>query len=192
MLMKRLTSIAMLLVVCALAAGGYYWMHLPPRVTAAERPAAKPDRENVQLTEAKMAEAAITIAAVEQHSMQPIRTVPGRIEYNETRHVAVKSPSDGLTHKIAVKVGERIKEGQLLAVVNSPDLGERRSDVLHQEAELQLAQRERDWWRLIQQNLDELLSQLQSSTDASDKMMLIDVLLKRFAVASAPTDSQTK
>ena len=173
MLMKRLTSIAMLLVVCALAAGGYYWMHLPPRVTAAERPPAKPDRENVQLTEAKMAEAAITIAAVEQHSMQPIRTVPGRIEYNETRHVAVKSPSDGLTHKIAVKVGERIKEGQLLAVVNSPDLGERRSDVLHQEAELQLAQRERDWWRLIQQNLDELLSQLKRPQE-------VEVLEKEF------------
>lgn len=160
MLKKRLTSIAMLLAVCAIAAGGYYWMHLPPRVTAAERHAPKPAREHVLLTETKMAEAAITIAAVEQHSMQPIRTVPGRIEYNATRHVAVKSPTDGLAHKIAVTVGERVKEGQLLAIVNSPDLGERRSDVLQQEAELQLAQRERDWWRTIQQNLDELLSQL--------------------------------
>ena len=160
MLKKRLTSIAMLLMVCAVAAGGYYWMHLPPRVTAAERPAPKPVREHVLLTETKMAESAITITAVEQHSMQPIRTVPGRIEYNATRHVAVKSPTDGLAHKVAVTVGERVKEGQLLAIVNSPDLGERRSDVLQQEAELQLAQRERDWWRSIQQNLDELLSQL--------------------------------
>lgn len=160
MLKKRLTSIAMLLMVCAVAAGGYYWMHLPPRVTAAERSAPKPVREHVLLTETKMAESAITIAAIEQHSMQPIRTVPGRIEYNATRHVAVKSPTDGLAHKIAVTVGERVKEGQLLAIVNSPDLGERRSDVLQQEAELQLAQRERDWWRSIQHNLDELLSQL--------------------------------
>ena len=158
MIKQRLVSVAILVGVCAVAAGGYHWIHQTPSVT--ERAEPKPARDNVTLTEGKLAAAAIEVAAVERRTLQPIRTVPGRIEYNGTRHVSVKSPADGLVRKVSVIVGDRVEAGQLLAIVNSPELGERRADVLQQEAELQLAQRERDWWRAIQTNLDDLLSQL--------------------------------
>lgn len=120
----------------------------------------RPVKDKVVLTAAKAAEAAIEVGVAEMRTLQPIRTVPGHIEYNGTRHVSVKSPAGGLVHKVAVIVGKRVEAGQLLAVVSSPELGERRADVLMQQADLELARRERDWWRSLQSSLEELLSRL--------------------------------
>ena len=120
----------------------------------------RPVKDKVVLTAAKAAEAAIEVGVVEMRTLQPIRTVPGHIEYNGTRHASVKSPAGGLVHKVAVIVGDRVEAGQLLAVVSSPELGERRADVLMQQADLELARRERDWWRSLQSSLEELMSRL--------------------------------
>ncbi|MBS0202879.1 MAG: efflux RND transporter periplasmic adaptor subunit [Planctomycetes bacterium] len=128
---------------------------------------AKPVKDKVVLTAAKAAEAAIEVGTAQLRNLQPIRTVPGHIEYNGTRHVSVKSPAGGLVHKIAVIVGDHVEAGQLLAVVNSPELGERRSDVLLQEAELELARRDRDWWRSVQSSLEDLLSRLKRPQDVA-------------------------
>ena len=159
---KRLISLTILLGVCAMAAGGYHLLHSKRHADHRSGSAKTDDRatDRVTLTEAKLAHAAIQVAAVERRTLQPIRTVPGHIEYNGTRHVSVKSPADGLVHKIPVIVGNHVEAGQLLAVVNSPELGERRADVLMQQADLELARRERDWWRSVQTNLDDLLASL--------------------------------
>lgn len=117
-------------------------------------------KSHVSLTEAKWVAARIVIAPVERRKLQPTRTVPGRIDYNGTRHVAVKSPVDGLVRKMAVLVGASVEEGQILAVIESPELGERRADVLQQQGDLELARRERDWWQELHSNLDELLAKL--------------------------------
>jgi len=158
---KRLLSLAIVLGVCAVAAGGYHLLHSSPHTSdpAAETPGkVAAVRDQVTLTVAKRQEAGIEIAPVEMRMLQPTRTVPGHIEYNGTRHISVKSPADGLVHQIAVIVGNRVEAGQLLAVVNSPELGERRADVLKQQAELELARRERDWWSTVQTNLEDLLA----------------------------------
>jgi membrane fusion protein, heavy metal efflux system len=117
-------------------------------------------KSHVSLTEAKWAAARIVVAPVERRTLQPTRTVPGRIDYNGTRHVAVKSPVEGLVRKMAVLVGASVEEGQVLAIIDSPELGERRADVLKQQADLELARRERDWWQELHSNLDELLARL--------------------------------
>ena len=160
---QRLVSIAIFLSVCLVAAGGYYarqilWPHNPPASGQSEGHERVVDQVN--LTETKLAEARIELQGPQRRRLQPVRTVPGRIEYNATRHVAVKSPTEGLVQKVAVIVGTRVDAGQLLSVVNSPELGTRRADVLKLEAELELARRERDWWKSVQSNLDDLLSRL--------------------------------
>ncbi len=117
-------------------------------------------KSHVSLTDAKWRAARIVVAPVERRTLQPTRTVPGRIDYNGTRHVAVKSPVEGLVRKMAVLVGASVAEGQVLAVIESPELGEHRADVLQQQAGLELARRERDWWQGLHSNLDELLARL--------------------------------
>ncbi len=149
----------------AAAVAGYQALRPPHQGERPESPATRADaptepKSRVSLTEAKWAAARIVVAPVERRTLQPTRIVPGRIDYNGTRHVAVKSPFDGVVRKMAVQVGARVEEGQVLAVVESPELGERRADVLQQQADLELAGRERDWWQALQTNLDELLARL--------------------------------
>ncbi len=146
----------------------------PPGSAAPPADSSPGPKSRVSLTEAKWAAAGIVVASVERRTLQPTRTVPGRINYNGTRHVAVKSPVDGLVRKMSVLVGASVEEGQVLAVIESPELGERRADVLQQQAGLELARRERDWWQGLQANLDELLARLKRPQE-------IAVLEKDFA-----------
>ena len=88
----------------------------------------------------------------------PHRIVPGTTDYNAPRHVLVKSPFDGLIRRIDVKVGDDVTEGQIMGIVDSPELGERRADVMLRETDLEQAKNEHDWWHAIQRNLDELLA----------------------------------
>ena len=162
---RRWLTIIVVLGVGAATVAGYQSWHPAHSNGSSESDAARADspsepKSRVSLTEAKWVAARIVVAPVERRTLQPTRTVPGRIDYNGTRHVAVKSPVDGLVRKMAVLVGASVEEGQILAVVESPELGERRADVLKQQADLELARRERDWWQGLHSNLDELLAQL--------------------------------
>jgi len=162
MLKHRILTITILLGVGAAAAAGYHVLHSPPQGSSAGAASEEITKvkNRVVLTEGKLAKAGIETAPVERRMLQPVRTVPGHIDYNGTRHISVKSPADGLVRKMSVIVGNEVQAGQLLAVINSPELGERRSDVLQQEAELELARRERDWWQMVQTNLGDVVARL--------------------------------
>jgi len=162
---SRWLTIMGMLGVGVASVAGYRALRPPHRGERSEPQAVKADsptepRSRVSLTELKWAAAQIVVAPIERRTLQPTRTVPGRIDYNGTRHVAVKSPFDGVVRKMAVLVGASVEAGQVLAVIESPELGERRADVLQQQAGLELARCERDWWRERQTNLDELLARL--------------------------------
>ncbi len=117
-------------------------------------------RGHVKLSAEKFAAAQIEVQSVSRRELRPHRTVPGRIDYNATRHIEVKSPFDGLIRSIDVKVGDQVSEGQIIAVVDSPELGEKRADVLLRKTDYQRAKNEHDWWHAIQSNVDELVARL--------------------------------
>ncbi len=114
--------------------------------------------DHVVLSPEKFAAGNIVVAAAAPRELRSIRVVPGRIEYNATRHVEVKSPFDGLIRQIDVKVGDQVTEGQVIGIVDSPDLGERRADVLLRETDLEQAKNEHTWWHTVQENVDELIA----------------------------------
>jgi cobalt-zinc-cadmium efflux system membrane fusion protein len=122
----------------------------------------------VVLSVEKFAAAGIEVQSASRHELQSHRIVPGRIDYNATRHVLVKSPFDGLIRRIDVKVGDQVTEGQVMGIVDSPELGERRSDVLLRETDLEQAKNEHDWWHSIQSNLDELLARLKRAQEMGE------------------------
>lgn len=164
---RKLITAAALLCASAGVAGGYHLLATQRHNTVSEESVEPTHRDRVVLTDAKRAAAHIEVATVGKQTLQPVRTVPGHIEYNGTRHISVKSPAVGMVSKVAVTVGEQVQAGQLLAIVNSPELGERRADVLKQQADLELAKRERDWLRTIKGNLDDLLVQLKQHPDVA-------------------------
>jgi cobalt-zinc-cadmium efflux system membrane fusion protein len=175
--MKRfVTPVICLLVLAGVAAAGIrIW-----KSYGGSSPKAAPEstgpRDHVTLSSEKFAAAKIEVSPVSRRELQSRRIVPGRVEYDVMRHVEVKSPFDGLIRRIDFKVGDRVTEGKVMAVVESPELGDARADVLLRETDLEQAVNEHQWWHSIQANLEELLARLkrpvettQLETDFADK-----------------------
>ena len=63
----------------------------------------------------------------------------GRLSWDEDRTVRVYTPLTGRVNRILVQVGERVKQGQTLAVVASPDLGQAQADARRAAGDYALA-----------------------------------------------------
>ena len=92
----------------AAAAAAYQIWNSVGRPAEAAHPEATGPRDHVTLSDEKFVAAQIQVSTASKRKLQSVRTVPGRIEYNATRHVEVKSPFDGLIRRIEVKVGDRV------------------------------------------------------------------------------------
>lgn len=101
--------------------------------------------QSVSLPEAKSQAAQIETTAVARRTMRAARWVPGRVQYDDTRHVELKAGTDGVLVKVLVKPGDQVREGQVLAVLSSPEVGTARADVLQKLAEQELARRTHTW-----------------------------------------------
>ncbi len=115
-------------------------------------------RETVQLTTKKRTAAGIKVGKVTQQSITPTNTVPGRMLYDDTKHVEVKVPTDGILIEIHVKPGDRVQAGQELARVSSSEVGTARADVLKRQAEAALAHREFAYKKSICDGVDRLVA----------------------------------
>ncbi len=62
----------------------------------------------VTLTSTQIASVSIQTAPVQRVAIQPSTVVPGRLEYNEERHVAVKAPTDGVVVELKRIPGETV------------------------------------------------------------------------------------
>ncbi len=80
----------------------------------------------VQLPAEKVAAAGIHSETVGQRPLRMTRTVPGRIQYDDTRHIAVKAATAGTLIDVKVKPAMRFSPGQCLAILSSPEVGKAR------------------------------------------------------------------
>lgn len=92
--------------------------------------------------------------------------LPGEIKFNEDRTAHVVPRVAGIVERVAVSIGQRVEQGQLLAVIASTDLADRRSELLSAERRLQAARtsyaRERTLWEeRISAEQDYLQAQVQ-------------------------------
>jgi cobalt-zinc-cadmium efflux system membrane fusion protein len=124
-----------------------------------------PGDVRVTLPAEKLASADIKIERVERRRLQPTRLAPGRLRYDERRHVEVKTAAAGIVRQIHVKPGDRVEAGELLAVVTSAEVGEMRSELLRLSAERDLARKRLERSRSIRDGLNRLVSQIEDETD---------------------------
>ena len=82
----------------------------------------------------------ITSASIEPRREMVLR-FNGRLVWNEDRTVRVFAPFAGRVTDIAVRAGDRVKAGQTLAVLASPDFGQAQAEARRAEQDFQLAQK---------------------------------------------------
>lgn len=111
----------------------------------------------VELSPSKLAKAKIQTVLVERRALQERRTIPARLQYNQTRHIVLRAPTDGTLHEILVKPGDNVEAGTLVAILQSPAIGTVRAEVMQLEAQLALATRKWEWESQIAEHTHELI-----------------------------------
>jgi len=71
--------------------------------------------------------------------LRPTITAPARVGFNTEAMAHVGSPLRGRIAEVAVRVGDPVKAGQELAVIESPELGEAQADYLQRRVAVQTA-----------------------------------------------------
>jgi cobalt-zinc-cadmium efflux system membrane fusion protein len=152
---SRLVSLTVLLG----AAGGCH------KSQAASEPAGpQPPAGEVWLTPAQVADAKIEVQGILEHDVDDTILTSGRVTFDDLRVGHVYSPVTGKVVKIAAQLGARVKKGDGLATIESPDIGSAVSDV--NKAEADLIASEHDFKR--QQELMEQHATSQAAVEQSE------------------------
>lgn len=102
--------------------------------------AAAAHEDEVTLTVAAIEQNKIKVEAAGKQPLGEVYTVPARIAYNTEQMAHVGTPVSGRVAQIKVKLGDTVKKGADLLVIDSPALGEAQSDFLQKRTQVQVAQ----------------------------------------------------
>jgi cobalt-zinc-cadmium efflux system membrane fusion protein len=155
----------------AVLASGLYWfapqwqslVGIQEAETASQSAADTPPTESrleVILPPEKLAAAAIVIGHAQTRQLAGTRTVPGKVEYNHNKHLELRSPASGVVREVLVNPGQQVRAGEELVLLSSSEIGLARDQVLAQQSELEISQRELAFRELTASNLKELLATL--------------------------------
>lgn len=148
----------------------------PP--AAAKAPASTPAQSNetprvVELDEAARRDAGLKVVQVETRSIPETVRASGRLTTNENTTWRVGSITDGRIIRVEVKVGDRVKKGQILARMHSHDIHESRAQYRRAVAEvnrlttnLEFAKRTRDRMRRLYEMKAASFEQLDQAENA--------------------------
>ncbi len=103
---------------------------------AAQVAGSVPPAGEVWLTPAQVREGKIAVQAVSEHDVDDTIVTSGTVTLEDTRTGHVFSPVTGRVARIVAELGARVKKGDPLALIESPDVGSAVSDVHKAEANL--------------------------------------------------------
>lgn len=103
-------------------------------------PGPKVDKETVTFPENSSQSKVLVSTAAEVATQEKIN-VPGRIIWDETQTVRIFAPVGGRIVRLLAQPGDKVKAGQTLATLTSPDFGDAQSDAAKAEADYAVAQK---------------------------------------------------
>ena len=110
------------------------------RSQAAEPAGPQPPPVEVWLSQQQVVDAKIEVKPVTEEDVDDTILTSGRVALDDLRSAHIFSPVTGRVVKIAAQLGQRVKKGEALATIESPDIGSAVSDVHKAEADLIAAQ----------------------------------------------------
>lgn len=118
--------------------------HSSEAAQPSSRPAATPAQaqahaQSIPMTAAQITTAGITLEAAGPALIRTTQSISGEIVFNEDRTAHVVPRVAGVVEAVPVTLGQRVKKGQVLAVLASAQASEQRSETLAAQKRLQLA-----------------------------------------------------
>jgi cobalt-zinc-cadmium efflux system membrane fusion protein len=112
-------------------------------VAKSENAAEAPPGE-VWLTDAQVAEAKIKVEPLAEQDVDDVIVTSGKVTFDDAHVSHVFSPVSGRITRIEAKVGQRVKAGDVLAILESPDIGIASADLHKAEADRIAAEHDLD------------------------------------------------
>ncbi len=119
----------------------------------------------VVLGTAKLDVAKVTTEHAHYDDLPVELAVPGRIEVNADRQIAIRPRASGVIREVHVQLGKKVKRGDLLATLDSPDVGTGRLNLRARQRELNTARIEADWKSEIAATVALLVPEIRKGTD---------------------------
>ena len=83
----------------------------------------------------------IETAVVTEKPGNPVLTLAGKVAYGEDRYSRISSPVQGRVLEVRARLGDRVKAGDVLLIVDSPDIAQAYSEFVKEHSELTYARR---------------------------------------------------
>lgn len=94
----------------------------------------------------------IETAVVSTSQINPVVTLAGKIAYGEDRYSRISSPLQGRVLEVRVKLGDRVKAGDVLLIIDSPDITSAYSDFIKEASDMDFAIRAYDLAKDLYEN----------------------------------------
>ena len=118
--------LGVLLIAALLTKGFGLWTGAPP--SAADAPALTKHGDTVEIPDGSPLRDRIGVAAVRTEPVSGMLALPGIVEADPARTNAVLPPLTGRVLELRVGLGDRVAAGQILAVIDLPDLAQAYDD----------------------------------------------------------------
>lgn len=120
--------------------------------------------EEIALSPESIQKSGIRISVVENKLLNEIIPAPGRVAFNTEKMAHVGTPVSGRIAEIRVRIGENVKQGDVLLIVQSKELGESQSNYLLKRLAVDAAGPALDMARLSFERAKKLYSESEGLT----------------------------
>lgn len=117
--------------------------------------------DEVVLTPDAIRRNGIRIAQARQQTLASSFVAPARVAYNAEQMAHIGSAAKGRVVEIKVRVGDPVKKGDVLLVIDSPELGEAQSDFLQKRTAVESAKAAVDLAKEVYEQARQLLDEQQ-------------------------------
>ncbi|QEH38527.1 Cobalt-zinc-cadmium resistance protein CzcB [Aquisphaera giovannonii] len=121
----------------------------------------------VALTAAKLKAANIGTAAARYDEVPRELGVSGRIEVNADRRIDIRPRAAGVVREVYATLGQGVKKGQPLVMIDSPEVGTARLNLRARQRELSTARIENRWKTDVASAVELLIPEIRKGTDPS-------------------------
>lgn len=122
----------------------------------------------IHLTVDKLNAAGIKIAPAQHGTMEGITWLTGKVDLNQDRLAHVNSRVTGIVRDVPGRLGQDAKAGDILAVLDSTEVGNAKLDLFEKELAVRFAQVNYNWNDTIYRNTRSLIGALEKETPIND------------------------
>ncbi len=116
----------------------------------------------------------IEVEAVEPRRISAAIEVPAEVEFDATRVTRITPRVAGVVHQVVAEIGDRVRAGDVLAVIDSPALGEAKSRYIERKQTFLFAQADRERVRTISEGQQRMLKTVTAGATTEEVRQVLE------------------